>query len=238
MTKTKVLFTLSILIIAALCIIMLHNPNNTAGFKVTTIPFSDIILKTAGKSPDTNPDIAQSSGLMTPPDSEKQIKTLHTFDSVEEYAAVSSYGPMPEFLSDLGFDGGIDVDDAGALIISHDIRLLFDFFLAAIRTEGMDQCTARAEEYIDLTLPPDAANDARSILSSYVTYKQKMKTLYQDFSGAAPASPDEYRSLIQKTLKARNAIRRECMTEDIIQAFFLDEESYDTHALSTMNDKS
>ncbi|MBU1170028.1 MAG: hypothetical protein KKD44_10740 [Proteobacteria bacterium] len=155
-----------------------------------------------------------------------------TFDSVADYNTVSAYGPLPDYLSDVGFDGGFEVDDQGKLIIGQDMRRLFDFFLAAVRIEGITLCTARINEYIDLTLPPDAAREARSAWAEYRAYKNRLKGLYQEFSDKRDTDPDTYKTLVLSIIHKHRELRRQCMSQALVQAFFSEDEANEDQALS------
>lgn len=194
-------------------------PAETPAAPVKTIPDS---MKTA---------VTQKSSFPKPADAGQASFDV---ESVADYNAVSAYGPLPDYLSDVGFDGGFEVDDQGKLIIDQDVRRLFDFFLAAVRVEGTAVCSGRINEYIGMTLPPDAAANARSVWGSYQTYRERMKDLYREFSEKRTTDPEDYKTLVRAVTLERYAIRRQCMTEDVVRAFFAEEEIQEAQALSMM----
>lgn len=169
------------------------------------------------------------------PEPDDQTPTLTVFESVEDYNAVSAYGPLPDYLSDVGFDGGFEVDDQDELIVDQDTRRLFDFFLTTVRRDGMALSSARIEEYITLTLPDPAADKARAVWASYKTYKEQSRNLMGDASQRQAMDPDTRNARIRLLVQEQRELRRQCMTREVVQAFFSEDEAQETQILSLMD---
>ncbi|GAB6097115.1 hypothetical protein JCM14469_33690 [Desulfatiferula olefinivorans] len=152
-------------------------------------------------------------------------------ESVADYNALSAYGPLPDHLSDVGFDGALTVDAGGRLIVDRDTRRLFDFFLAAVRLEGPDLCAARIEEYIDLTLPPEAKDQARQVWQAYRAYREGLRALHRE-SGDQQGGLLTVADRVKQRIEQRRDLRRRCMPPDMIRAFFETEEQDEDRIMS------
>jgi hypothetical protein len=144
-------------------------------------------------------------------------------ESVADYNALSAYGPLPDHLSDVGFDGALTVDGGGRLIVDRDTRRIFDFFLAAVRLEGPDLCAARIEEYIDLSLPPEAKDQARQVWQAYRAYKEGLRALHRE-DGDGQDRLLSVADRVKQRIEQRRDLRLRCMPPDMIRAFFETEE--------------
>jgi lipase chaperone LimK len=153
-------------------------------------------------------------------------------DSVETYERLSQYGKLPRSLQGTQIDGDLAVDQNGKLIISPDIRRLFDYFLSAAHEEGTELSISRIKEYIQLTLPHEAENEALNILYGYLDYKNNLKRFNHE--GLSELSKSEALDQLKTAIEDREALRRQYMSQEVVDAFFAAEEAYDHYNLSRM----
>ncbi|MCP4162743.1 MAG: hypothetical protein GY760_22000 [Deltaproteobacteria bacterium] len=147
----------------------------------------------------------------------------------------SLYGPLPGSLEGTKIDGGLEVDFDGGLLISKDIRKLFEYFLSASGEEDFDIIKGRIIEYINLSLPEKTALEAIAILESYLLYKNKLYDLEKSGlngreSGFNLKNNQDIKKL-KNTLAQKTELRRMYMREDVAEEFFNDEEQYDNFTL-------
>src|SRR5690606_35982898 len=75
---------------------------------------------------------------------------------------------MPASLRGTEVDGVFQVDQAGNLLITEDLRRIFDYFLSSIGEESVQQSIARLRAYIGSQLEEPAASQALAILNQYL----------------------------------------------------------------------
>jgi len=162
----------------------------------------------------------------------------YQFQSTADYEATSLYGALPSNLADLTIET-FSYDANGQLIINENIKHIIEFFLMTAQEEGRDQAIARLNEYISLTLPIDAANQALEIADNYLNYKVNL--LEHDFSVTGDLSDDKTITKVKASLEAKKALRRTHLGEELSESIFGSEERYDTYSVARVeinSDKS
>jgi lipase chaperone LimK len=159
----------------------------------------------------------------------KVLDIAYNFQSTEDYEAASIYGPLPANLADLTIEK-FSYDANGQLIINENIKHIIEFFLMTAQEEGRDQAIARLNEYINQTLPIDAAAQALEIAQSYLSYKSNL--LEYDFSVAGDLSDDKTITKVKAALEAKKALRRTHLGEALSESMFGSEERYDTYSVT------
>lgn len=179
--------------------------------------------------------IAKTDSSVTGESFQEQ-KRLFQFSSIAEYERKSQFGRLPKALQGTRIDGKLKVDDKGNLMIDHDMRALFDYFLVAANEEGPDIAVKRIEEYIRLTLPHPASEKAAAILQAYLDYNRSQKR----FEPASGPSTDKKAFLteLRKAVSDRMDRRREYLEPDVVTAFFGEEEAYDAFTLRRLDVES
>jgi len=151
------------------------------------------------------------------------------FQSTADYEEASLYGALPANLADLRIET-FSYDANGQLIINENIKHIIEFFLMTAQEEGREQAIARLNEYINLTLPIDAADQALAISESYLNYKNNL--LEHDFSVTGDLSDEETIAKVKASLEAKKALRRIHLGEDLSESIFGSEERYDTYSVT------
>jgi len=156
-----------------------------------------------------------------------------TLSQITKYT--SKYGPLPKTLRGTHIDGELLLDANGNLIITHGIRNLFEYFLAARSEESLDIILGRIKEYIRKHIPEAPANQAISILNDYMAYQKKLGEIErpEGFTDEELGSLDS----IKDALSRRMLVRRQMMSKEVVQAFFGDEEKYDQFNLQLIDIK-
>jgi len=153
----------------------------------------------------------------------------YRFQSTEDYEAASLYGALPANLADLTIET-FSYDSNGQLIINENIKHIIEFFLMTAQKEGREQAIARLNEYISLTLPIDAANQAMEISENYLNYKNNL--LEHDFSVTGDLSDDDTIAKVKASLDAKKALRRTHLGEELSESMFGSEERYDAYSVT------
>ena len=152
----------------------------------------------------------------------------NTFASTEEYEAASQFGKLPAHMSDVSIEK-LAFDANGNLIVDEKIKNLIEFFLLAKDVESKEQAIERLNEYLNLTLPNPANEQALTISAKYLNYKDKLQT--QQFSDNTNLSDEANLAAINIALEERKRVRRQYLGEENSQAIFGYEESYDDFSL-------
>lgn len=132
-------------------------------------------------------------------------------------------------------DGGLATDHQGNLLIHHDIRLLFDYFLAGYGEESLDVIAARIRAYIRFHLQEPAATQANQLLDDYLALQNQLSSF--DRPESRPGSDLDS---IAAQLQTIRDIRRHHLSSEAADAFFGEEETYDHYTLEKiriMNDE-
>ncbi|MBO9483854.1 lipase secretion chaperone [Salinisphaera sp. G21_0] len=156
---------------------------------------------------------------------------------------MSSFGALPDTLQDTTVMGRLAVDDNGHLIISSDIRQIFDYFLSAIEEEPIEIILGRINEYLTNSLTEPALSEARAILNSYIDLKlalyrlklersPSLQTLAADGSGFDKTL---YLSLLGAQFADIDRLKSIYLTREVREAFYGKEERYDQYTFAKMN---
>ncbi len=163
----------------------------------------------------------------------KQLPLIASSTSEEMLGYESKYGELPDSLLNVEIPADIKLDSHGNLLISSEIRDVFEFFISGISEEARDIVINRIDEYLQHSLPTDPASEVAGILRDYVAYKDYLleNEEYLNVSELEYMdSPDEKISLLKDALEFRKEGRRKFMQEEVVNAFFREEEAYDDYS--------
>lgn len=141
--------------------------------------------------------------------------------------AVAS-APLPPSFAGTQVDGQFRLDAAGNLLVSMDIRRIFDYFLSAYGEESLKASLARLQAYIRNQLQEPAESQALALLAQYLDYKRQLVQLEKDLPQMA--SLDAMRQREQ----AVQALRASLFSPEAHQAFFGQEEAYNHFTLQRL----
>ena len=154
----------------------------------------------------------------------------------------SKYGPLPGTLEGTIMRQALAVDEDGNLRISSDIKRVFDFFLSAIEEEDLDIILNRIQEYLDYSLDEPALSQAKEIMTQYISLKkalfdfevERAESLKAIMEQSGDNNGERYLSLLKEQLEAQRDLRSLHLSPETHEAFYADEEAYDSYSLARM----
>tara|TARA_B110001454_G_scaffold99876_2_gene94364 strand:+ start:5546 stop:6628 length:1083 start_codon:yes stop_codon:yes gene_type:complete len=152
----------------------------------------------------------------------------------------SQYGALPHSLIGTTLDNALQVDTDGHLIISIDIKDLFDYFLSTISEENLETILLRINEYLTYHLQEPALSESKAILAQYIEFKYSLKNLEEDMSNelAKMSQQDKinggYLNFLRTQIDQRNALRAQYLDLEVYETFYEDEQRYDEYTYSRL----
>jgi lipase chaperone LimK len=189
------------------------------------------------KSPDINESHTSSSTLasLEPASSSAEHNTTQHLLGYE-----SRYGILPNSLRGTTLDNALQVDESGHLIISNNIKDLFDYFLSTISEEELATILLRIDEYLSHYLQEPALSESKTVLAQYVEFKYALLTLEQEMSKNLTQMSQKdkinggYLSFLRKQIDQRNALRELHLDLAVYEAFYEEEQRYDEYTYSKL----
>lgn len=135
---------------------------------------------------------------------------------------------LPASFGGTTVDGAFRLDADGNLLISEDIRRIFDYFLAAVGEEPLRTSVERLRAYIAAQLPANAREQALALLNQYLDYKRELVLLERDLPQMANLDALRQREAAVQALRAR------IFDAQTQQAFFAREEAYNQFTLERL----
>jgi lipase chaperone LimK len=152
----------------------------------------------------------------------------------------SQYGRLPDSLRGTTADNALQIDEEGHLIISTNIKDLFDYFLSTISEEDLDTILLRIDEYLTYYLQEPALSESKTILTQYVKFKYSLLALEQEMGTdlAQMSQQDKvdggYINFLRKQIDQRNALRVQHLDLEVYEAFYEEEQRYDEYTFSKL----
>ncbi|MDP3815693.1 lipase secretion chaperone [Pseudomonas sp.] len=125
-------------------------------------------------------------------------------------------------------DGRFHVDAAGNLLVSEEIRRIFDYFLSSIGEEPLSSSVERLGAYIASQLEAPAEGQALALLDQYLRYKSELVQLERDRPQLSGVEGLRQRETSVQALRAR------IFSAEAHQAFFAQEEAYNQFSLERL----
>jgi len=142
---------------------------------------------------------------------------------------------LPASLRGTEVDGGFRVDGDGNLIVEQGIKRYFDYFMATVGEESIAEITARMHNAIMTQLEEPARSQALTILEDYLSYKTALYELEQQMGEFNPGSFDDSQLiLMEERLEAIFDTRRAHLSDDVVDAFFAEDEAVDRYTLNRL----
>lgn len=175
-------------------------------------------------APSPQPTAQPLPGQMTVPAADP-LTPVEPTPAAAESAALSS---LPPSFAGTAVDGQFRLDDAGNLLISMDIRRIFDYFLSAYGEERIQTSIARLQAYIRSQLDEPAEGQALALLEQYLDYKRQLIQLEKDLPQMASLEAMRQREQAVQNLRAS------IFSPEAHQAFFAQEEAYNQFTLQRL----
>lgn len=134
----------------------------------------------------------------------------------------------PASLAGTDVDGRFHLDASGNLLITEDIRRIFDYFLSTQGEEPLTGSLQRLRTHITGQLQAPANSQALALLDQYLDYKRQLVQLERDLPLLADLTALRQREAAVQSLRAR------IFSADVHQAFFVNEEAYNSFTLQRL----
>lgn len=167
---------------------------------------------------------AQSTSQAAP----ESVGTSAPIKPTQSAAVGSGVTSLPNSFEGTEVDGQFRLDQAGNLLVSMDIRRIFDYFLSAYGEESIKTSITRLQTYIRSQLSEPAEGQALALLEQYLDYKRQLIQLEKDLPQMA--SLDAMRQREQAVQNLRASI----FSAETHQAFFGQEEAYNQFTLQRL----
>lgn len=134
----------------------------------------------------------------------------------------------PASLRGTDVDGRLETDSSGNLIITSQIRHLFDYFLSLVGEEDIAATEQRIRDHLAGQLPQPALGQALALLGDYLAYQRQVAELESRF----PVS-ENLEDLIDRE-EAVQQLRATLFSREAHEAFFAGEEIYNDFTLERL----
>lgn len=196
--------------------------------------------KNTADTPTASWGISASKTIATPSDAASRSTTGNSSPALITYANYqSAYGPLPKSLEGTTVPFFLKVDKNGNLIVTNDLRKLFDYFFAAQGEEPNNIILARIRELLTARLPPPARERALAILDQYLALKTQEADMTRQWGEAHKTSDQQ--SDIGDLVEAIRQMRASLLDAETYQAFYRTEDKRNDYAIrqrEILHDKS
>ncbi len=178
--------------------------------------------------PAETPSEPTDSKVSKAPAADKKPTATADLVSTQIAPLPATLAPLPPSFKGTQVDGSFQVDGAGNLLITGDIRRIFDYFLSSYGEESLQDSVKRLRAYIASQLPEPAQEQAQALLNQYIDYKRELVLLEKDLPQMANLDALRQRESAVQALRAR------LFTAEAHQAFFGGEEAYNQFTLQRL----
>ena len=142
---------------------------------------------------------------------------------------------LADSLAGTDVDGQLAVDEHGDLVISLQVRDLFEYFLSTGEEVPLAEIRAFLEGYANERLPASATAQLMSLFDRYVDYKRQAAELYsRPLAPASQQTAEYYLETLDNTFDSLRQLRRRHLDAQTVDAFFGLEEEYGQYTLDRM----
>ena len=168
-------------------------------------------------------NIPESAAVTEPAEQDPPRRRVPADEFAQQVEKGRAAGELPPSMRGTEVDGAARMDEHGELIIEADLRLGFDYFLAAIGEENLETIKARVAAWLDEELPEDAAREAWAIFERYLGYREELEDLPEH-----DGTPEGMRHSLRAARDRRNA----WLGREVSEAFFGFEDAYDEYMMA------
>lgn len=174
--------------------------------------------------PDPQPPVAAT----TTPSPTAQANPSAPASLLRSTADIAS-APAAASLRGTEVDGRLQSNADGSLLISDQLRHLFDYYLSTAGEQSHAQITAQVQALITASLQEPARGQALDLFQRYLDYQQQLVQLEQDFPVAADLDA------LWARQDAVQRLRAEQFSAEEHHAFFAAEELYNRFTLERLS---
>lgn len=178
-------------------------------------------------TPDETPGSAEP-GARNQSSNAQMLQPIAAAPTAAQPSQSDAVPALPPSFAGTQVDGVFRVDAAGHLVISEDIRRIFDYFLASFGEESLGSSVERLQAYIASQLQSPARERALSLLEQYLAYKRELVLLERDLPQLANLDAMRQREAAVQALRAR------IFDGETQQAFFAREQAYNQFTLQRL----
>lgn len=135
-------------------------------------------------------------------------------------------------------DGQATQADDGNLVVNAELRLMFDYYLAATGEKSIPDIKREIENVLNQKLKPHAAAQAKELLARYLGYKQALLDLEKNTGASATSHTNNMSndmiSAMQNRWQSMQKLRLQFFSAKDNQALFGFDDAYDMDALARL----
>ncbi|MFZ6873371.1 lipase secretion chaperone [Undibacterium sp. Di27W] len=131
-------------------------------------------------------------------------------------------------------DGNISLNAGGDLQVSAELRLLFDYYLAATGEKKLPEIRAEIERVLEQKLQGTSAVQAKNLLSRYIQYREALVSVEANAQNIS-MSKTTMAAAARQRWSAMQQTRQRFFSEKENQAMFGFDDAYDIDALNRMD---
>lgn len=159
---------------------------------------------------------------------DKRINTRATLPPPIAPARLTPAAQEPTSLRGTQVDGELLVDARGNLVLTSQVRHLFDYFLSLIGEESSQQARQRIRDHLTAQLDEPARSQALELLETYLDYQYQLVDLEARFPVA-----ERLEDLLARE-QAVQQLRARLFSREAHEAFFAGEEIYNNFTLERL----
>ncbi|MEL0167157.1 MAG: lipase secretion chaperone [Pseudomonadaceae bacterium] len=175
--------------------------------------------------PDPQQPVADTASAPSPATESSASAPASLLHSTADIAAA----PAAASLRGTEVDGRLQSNADGSLLISDQLRHLFDYYLSTAGEQSHAQITAQVQALITASLQEPARGQALDLFQRYLDYQQQLVQLEQDFPVAADLDA------LWARQDAVQRLRAELFSAEEHHAFFAGEELYNRFTLERLS---
>jgi lipase chaperone LimK len=143
--------------------------------------------------------------------------------------------PFSPVLEGTDIDGRLMVGEDGQLVVDIAVKDFFDYFLSATADVSPEQALDELLRVAIESLPPENFRQVQAMLDNYLAYKESAISLMsQPLLPHDQQTPEYQLQVMEQSVQALRALRREHMPDNQVAAFFGLEEAYEDFTLASI----
>jgi lipase chaperone LimK len=127
-------------------------------------------------------------------------------------------------------NGGIRVDEKGRIILHRDVRRLFDYYLSLRGRMDNESIRALLRQHLEASQPGKVVQDALALFDQYVALINAEAKYAEEWTERDLKASEQVASVLEE----RRNLRREYLGDALSEAFYQDQEQYETFQLERM----